>query len=113
MRGRAAFSLAVALAAGLACSGAVEQARLAKEGLMPGENRKACAAWVEHVNGLDACLGVVYETDNLCGGIDDVGVDMTPWFECLEVNTHCEADRPLTNWEACPPPLRSSPGAQG
>lgn len=98
--------------AGLACSGTVDQARLVKEGLLPGENRKACAAWVEHVNA-ETCLGVAYDTDNLCGGIDDVGVDMAAWFECLERQVRCEGDRPITDWDACPPPLRTQPGASG
>lgn len=96
----------VAIAAGFGCSGAWEHARLAKEGLLPGDNRRACARWVEHVNGLDACLKVTYEVDNLCAGVDDVPVDLVPWFGCLVDHTRCDGDRSVEEWDACAPPVR-------
>jgi hypothetical protein len=108
-----AAAAVITVGACLACAGTVEQARLVKEGLMPGENRKACAQWVEHVNGLDACLRVTYDLDNVCGGVDDVGADLVPWFQCLREHTACDGDVPAADWDSCPAPLRAPPDPAG
>ncbi len=88
----------------LGCSGAWDQARLAKEDLLPGENRRACSTWVEHVNGLDQCLRVTYEDDNLCAGVDDAPAALAPWFECLIEHTACDGAEAKADWDACVPP---------
>ncbi len=105
---RPRVALLVVAAVALGCAGAWDQVRHAKEGLLPGDNRRACVMWVEHVNRLDACLQVTYEIDNLCAGVDDVPVDMAPWFRCLVDHTRCDGDRCLEEWDACPPPLRTA-----
>ena len=105
--------LAVAGGAALGCSGAWDEVLQAKEGLLPGENRRACATWVAHVNDLDACLAVTYEVDNLCAGVDDVPVDLGPWFRCLIDHTRCDGARAAADWDACTPPVQGAGEVQG
>lgn len=114
MRGTGRWALLAALGgAGFGCTGVWREALHAKEGLLPGHNRVACATWVSHVNALDECLSVTYEVDNLCVGVDEVPVDLEPWFRCLVEHTSCDGDRSTSNWDACAPPVRTLAGVQG
>jgi hypothetical protein len=71
----------------------------------PSTNRQACEAYADHLNGLLPCVGLVYDSDNLCEGTDLVSADLTPTYDCLRANTRCEGDEAVLETENCPLPL--------
>ena len=68
-------------------------------------NRQACERYADHLNGLSACVGLVYDTDNLCEGTDLVPVDMVATYACLQAHTRCEGNRPILEADQCQLPL--------
>lgn len=82
-------------AAALACAGAFD----------PTGNRRACEAYVTHMNLLERCMGVRYEADNLCEGMERTPVDMTGYFQCLREHSACDGEQPRLEAESCVPPL--------
>ncbi len=98
---RGAAGLALVGLLGLGCSGSIAA-------LTPGEQRKACEAWVDRVNDLEGCLHVRYDADNLCQGVEDQPPEIVGWFRCLEEHARCEGDSPQFQPEACPAPVRTA-----
>jgi hypothetical protein len=102
MRRRASvLVLALVGLLGLGCSGSIAS-------LSPGEQRVACEAWVKQVNGLEGCLHVRYEADNLCEGVEHQPIEIVGWFRCLEEHARCDGDTPVFEPEACPVPVRKA-----
>lgn len=102
MRGRVA--LGAWLAVGCGWVPGVEVGQAAPPG---ARNRAACGEWVEHVNGLDACVSVTYDADNLCAGSESLPAEMAAYYRCLTKKAHCEGAEPRLTPEECVPPLVS------
>ncbi|MCA9492854.1 MAG: hypothetical protein KC621_23140 [Myxococcales bacterium] len=100
-RGRLAAAVAVLLA-GLGCSGTFSSA---PEPVLD-HRRSACEAWVAHVNGLEGCLHVTYDADNLCQGVDEQPDEIVVWFQCLADHSSCDGGEPRFDPDSCPPPVR-------
>ena len=105
-RGLRVLVAAATAGVALGCANVFDGVMDAKEAIAPSENRRACEAWVNHVNALEACMKVTYEADNYCDGLDRVPVDMRPWFTCLTAHTSCEGDDSHADFDACPAPVR-------
>lgn len=97
-RSRSWAGLVVALA-GLGCSG------IPSSGSPP--NRLACERYADHLNGLFGCVGLVYDSENLCEGTDLVAVDLVPAYQCLTENTRCNGDTVVLEADRCTLPLVS------
>ena len=89
--------LVVSCAASLACTGLGLSA--------PSGNRDACERYVEHMNGLDACLGLTYEASNLCQEVDATPVDMAPFYDCLVAHSSCAGSDASLDLEQCEAPV--------
>ncbi len=72
-----------------------------------GGNARHCRAYVQHVNELSPCLGLTYDAENFCEGVDHQPADLGPFYECLVAHTSCEGDEPSLTVEACSPPIAS------
>ncbi len=70
----------------------------------PG-NRGACERYVEHMNGLEACLGLTYEIENLCQEVDATPVDMAPFYDCLVAHSSCDGADAKLDLDRCEPPV--------
>lgn len=81
---------------GAACTGVVGD---------PTGNRKACEEYVVHMNLLERCMGVRYDADNLCEGVERTPVDMTGYYECLRQHTSCDGEQARLDVDGCVPPL--------
>lgn len=82
----------------LGCSGGVPTGK-------PTSNHQACERYSDHLNSLSPCVGLIYDSDNLCEGIDLVPVDLIPTYDCLVANTRCEGDQPILDTQSCQLPL--------
>lgn len=98
MRGRSVVA-GVVLLFGLGCGSGLSR-------LVPDEKRSACEAWVEHVNGLEGCLHVTYDADNLCQGMTEQPDEIVGWFQCLADHSSCDGAEPRFDPDSCPPPVR-------
>ena len=96
-RPRSWAGLLIALA-GLGCSGMPMSAA-------PPPNREACERYAEHLNGLFDCVGLVYDSDNLCEGTDLVAVDLVPTYACLTEHTRCNGATVVLEADRCTLPL--------
>ncbi|MEN0062943.1 MAG: hypothetical protein AAGA48_12390 [Myxococcota bacterium] len=64
-----------------------------------------CRDYVAHMNGLESCLGLSYDPDNFCDGVQS-GVDWGPYYRCLVDNTTCnDAGQASMSYDDCAPPL--------
>lgn len=81
----------------LACTGAFP--------LGASDNRAACARYVEHMNGLSECLGLVYDASNLCQEVDAAPVDMAPFYDCLVEHSSCDGGVAKLDLDACQAPV--------
>jgi hypothetical protein len=82
----------------LACSGVMQLPAAS-------ENRAACVRYVDHMNELSECLGLVYDASNLCPGVDAEPVDMTPFYDCLVAHSSCEGGQPRLDVDGCEAPV--------
>lgn len=73
----------------------------------PSSNRGACEAYVAHMNTLTPCMGVSYEVDNFCAGVDGKVVDMVPYYRCLQDNSACDGPEPVLDFDSCEPPTEA------
>ena len=72
MRPASVAAAAAVLGGLLGCAGSFDQ-------WLPTRQRAACQAWVEHVNGLEGCLHVTYDPDNLCRGVEEQPEAIVGW----------------------------------
>lgn len=79
-------------------------------GGVSGDNRRACEAYVEHMNTLETCMNITYDADNLCSGVDGAPVDMAPYYDCLRENSRCDGTEPVLSLDGCTPPVVSIGG---
>ncbi|MEQ1568360.1 MAG: hypothetical protein ABMA64_22175 [Myxococcota bacterium] len=100
-RGSAAMG-AVGLGMALACGGGPSAATGRS-----ADNASACAAYVERINGLGACVQVTYDPENLCGGVDELPPEMAAYYDCLRDRARCEADALTFGAEGCAAPVVS------
>lgn len=80
------------------------QQLLGGSGGSEGTNRAACEIYVAHMNTLTPCMGVSYEVDNFCAGVDASSADMVPYYRCLQENSACNGTEPIYDFEGCEPP---------
>lgn len=73
-----------------------------------GSNVQLCRDYVAHMNELEPCLGLSYDADNFCDGLEGQQADLGPFYQCLVENTSCVDDQPTMTVEGCSPPLASS-----
>jgi hypothetical protein len=68
----------------------------------PGSAMAACAAFVDHSNGLP-CLPMKLDRGRMCGlQLDRGACDLAPYFDCLRTNTKCAGDIPdVSGQSAC------------
>lgn len=68
-------------------------------------NQDACKRYAEHLNALAPCVGLTYDPDNWCAGVDRLPVDMTTYYDCLRTNASCEGEVSKIEIDRCTPPL--------
>ena len=69
------------------------------------DNRGACERYVEHMNALEACLGLTYESSNLCQEVDSTPVDMAPFYDCLVAHSSCVGADAKLDLDRCEAPV--------
>lgn len=69
-------------------------------------NLAMCKDYVAYMNA-QSCLGLEYEADNFCQGVEGHFVDLAPFYTCLKTNTVCDDGEPSMTYDGCSPPLAS------
>lgn len=69
-------------------------------------NYAQCRNYVAYLNS-QTCLGLSYEPDNFCEGVNGHDVDLAPFYQCLQEQARCENGEATLNFDACAPPLAS------
>ena len=100
----------VAVAAVLGASSACSSGPAA----LPGRpsNAAACAAGVERVNALGACVQVTYDAENLCEGASELPPEMGAYYACLTERSRCDGDVAMIGEGCVAPRVRLDHGAQ-
>jgi len=96
MRRGLAVGLVLVGVSSLACTGLLStpEAR---------DNKRACQAWVDHMNGLE-CLSLTYDEGEMCQGADASPADMATFFDCAREHARCEEGKLIDDLAGCRQP---------